>query len=248
MLPDVDLILIENSAGINEVVAEIQILSIAEEDENGPTGLGDTLSECDVSSASADGRRGPRGELTGAEIRMRRARVDMRGRVQPATEAEWIGALMHELGHALGFAGHAASGDSILVQDESKLRRAGRRALEGQSEPDTTLEALYRVRPGSVLGMRSLRAGGRVWIDAMRATEARQREAGIRRVATRASVGDREARVVWRNSDGLELVMRFPFWSRDLRRGGELSSLPNAATRRILRPRPDPAPVASAVE
>ena len=52
-------------------------------------------------------------------------------RIHRATEAEWVGALMHELGHALGFAGHAAVGDSLVRLWCSSRRRRISEASSG---------------------------------------------------------------------------------------------------------------------
>ena len=71
---------------------------------------------------------------------MRRAQLDMTNQVREASAEEWVGALMHELAHALGFAGHAGAGDSILVRDETRIRALGRLALRGDAVPEETLE------------------------------------------------------------------------------------------------------------
>jgi len=229
-VPGVELVLVDDAA--EEVDIEIQ--SVGEDEGAAPAGLGDTLSECDVSAAGGSDS-GVRGRLTHAQIRMRRVRPDLLGRMQPARAEEWVGALMHELGHALGFNGHAATGDSIVVVDESRLRRAGRRALEGRGDVDATLAALYRLKPGRVLGVRPARGGASVWIEALRANDRRQRESGIARVATLASTGDREARIVWRYADGSQWVIRFPDWASELRSGADLSAVPDRATRSLIR-------------
>jgi len=224
-VPGVHLVLVEDAASAESPEVEIEIDSVEEENGPGPDGLGDTLSECDVSAAGG-GDSSARGVLRHAQIRMRRVRADVLGRMQPASAQEWVGALMHELGHALGFAGHVATGDSMLVVDESQLRRAGRRALEGRSDVDGTLAALYRLKPGRVLGVRALHAGVEDWLEALRENDRRQRESGVARVETLASTGDREARIVWRYADGIRWMIRFPHWASELRSGAELSARP----------------------
>jgi len=199
--------------------------------------LGDTLSECDVSSTRSQttGVSGARrGLLIGAEIRMRRARLDMALQVQDASAEEWIGALMHELAHALGFAGHAAAGPTILVQEESRLRAAGRHALDGRTVADPTLEALYLLRPGQGLGTRSVKADDVRWLHAIRKLDHQRSAAGRPSVGMLSSVGDDEARVVWRYSDGSQLGIRFPYWRSELRSGAPITLRPDLGTKRLL--------------
>jgi hypothetical protein len=216
---------------------KIEIVTIEAVGGEGPNGLGDTLSECDVSpiGASAQGaNRAYRGLLTGAEIRMRRAQIDMTNQVHDASAEEWVGALMHELAHALGFAGHAAAGDSILVRDETRIRAAGRRALRGEAVPDETLEALYRLRPGQRLGMRRLNAEGMSWLDAIRELDRKRSAAGSPSVGLFSSVGDQEARMVWRYADGNQLGVRFPHWRSELRSGATITLRPDRTTRQWI--------------
>ena len=164
----VELVFEEDGGSIAKSRPSVEIVALEAIGGAGPVGLGDTLSECDVSpirpaspSATQVGKRAFRGVLVGAEIRMRRAQLDMSGQIREASAEEWVGALMHELAHSLGFAGHVAAGDSILVRDEMKIRAAGRRALDGEAignaVVDETLEALYRLRPGQLLGSRTIR-------------------------------------------------------------------------------------------
>ena len=224
---------------------EIEIVIIEAVAGAGPIGLGDTLSECDVSpialaperlnpSPTRPANRAYRGLLVGAEIRMRRAQLDMTHQVREATAEEWVGALMHELAHALGFAGHAAVGDSILVRDETRIRAAGRRALRGDTMPNETLEALYQLRPGERLGVRRLKAEDVVWLRAVRKLDRVRSAAGYSSVGLFASVGDEEARLVWRYADGSQLGVRLPHWRSELRSGAPITLRPDRTTRRLI--------------
>jgi len=47
-------------------------------------------------------------------------------------------------------------------------------------------------------------------------------------------VGDREARIVWRYSDGSQLGVRLPYWRSELRSGAAITLRPDRTTRRLL--------------
>lgn len=204
----------------------IDIHGIADARAPGPTGIGDTRVACDVGERSAIGF----GQLRHAEIRMRSSRLDqIDERIEVAAD-EWTGALMHEIAHALGFQGHPRIGTSILLRDEAHLRRAGRSALAGEAWHDATLEALYRLAPGRVVGERNLTD------EALRAWERIRvlaRREGARRLV--ASVGDRNARLEWRRPDGDALRLHLPFWARQLRGRDRLVAFPGTRTGRRLR-------------
>jgi hypothetical protein len=241
----VELILIDDAASGRQTRPDIEIVTIEAVGGVGPRGLADTLGECDVSPiASSLVSRGPastqplnptyRGLLTGAEIRIRRAQLDMTSQVRDASAEEWVGALMHELAHALGFSGHAGAGDSILVRDETRIRALGRLALRGESVPDETLEALYLVRPGQRLGVRRLKAGNVSWLDAIRGLDRDRSAAGSPSLGMFSSVGDQEARIVWRYADGSQLGVRLPLWRSELRSGAPITLRPDLTTRRLI--------------
>lgn len=216
--------------------AEIEIRAYEGEVADAPEGLGDTLVECDVSSEAAGaGTPAPRGLVRRAEIRMRRSGVDAAGLIQRASDESWIGALLHELAHALGFSGHAATGHSLLVRDESRLREIGRAVLKGEPLSDPTLAALYQLQPGRILGERALTPGGEAWLLALLRLDAKHEAAGNRRTALVASVGDREARLVFRYADGSGFGLRFPAWAARLRDGGELLAVPDRAALAAMR-------------
>ena len=233
----VELVLIAEGGSPVRARPNIEIVTIEAVGGEGPNGLGDTLSECDVSpigGSEQGASRAYRGLLTAAEIRMRRAQLDMTNQVQDATAEEWVGALMHELAHALGFPGHAALGNSILVRDETRIRAAGRRALRGETVPDETLEALYRLRPGQRLGTRRLNGEGASWLGAVRELDRKRSAAGAPSVGLFSSVGDQAARIVWRYADGSQLGVRFPHWRSELRSGATITLRPDRTTRRSI--------------
>jgi len=205
----------------------IEVFDVDPDEADHPVGVGDTLVACDVSR----GADSAFGTPTLAEIRMRSFVVNQLDEVVPVSAEDWTGALMHELGHALGFQGHLRNGPSILVRDQSALRRAGRDALAGDAWRDETLEALYRLEPGRVLGRRSLSKESQRWVRA-----AEQRAAGKDRPHTgpRAKVGDRHGQIEWMTGEGDVLRLHLPFWSRQLRAGDAIVAFPGTRTRSVL--------------
>jgi hypothetical protein len=213
--------------------ARLEIISVEAANSEGPKGLGDTLAECDVSETD-ESTSGLRGRLVRSEIRMRRARFDIVGRERWASQEEWVGALMHELGHALGFAGHVVYGDSLVLLEQSRLRALGRRAVSKKRFVAPNLTALYAISPGRVLGTPELTVAGRLWLKAVAAYVA-ARELRVGAAATpRASVGDRAARIVWHWATGDSVELIFPFWRRELRSGEPITVVPSAGTRKLM--------------
>ncbi len=213
---------------------QIRVTSLGPRAEDAPIGLADTLSVCDISRTRGVQGGRARGLLLGSAIRIKRARLDWRHQSLAATAEEWVGALMHEIGHAMGYSGHVATGHSILVRDERQLRRAGRRALAGEAWRDQTLEALYRIRPGQRLGTRPLAPESVLILSEIRELLKRDSVKGSRSVEVRSTVGDWQARVEWLLSDGSRLSVRMMHWRDELRVGGAMTLLPDAATRRVL--------------
>ncbi len=219
---------------------EIEIHAHLGLEAEAPEGLGDTLAECDVTNdvsndLGGEAGLGPRGLVRRADIRMRRSGIDAKGLVQRASDDAWIGALLHELAHALGFSGHAATGRSLLVRDEGVLREIGRAVLQGQPLSDPTLTALYQLRPGQILGERTLSRASANWLRAVLRLDAELEAAGIRRTALVASVGDREARLSFRYANGRGFGLRFPGWPERLRDGGEVFAIPDRAALEAMR-------------
>ncbi len=220
---------VDSIGGAGGEPVEIVIEMVGAARGTGPAGLADTLAECDVGARfGADGRTlGVRGRLQSAHIRLRRARRDAAGRLWAAKDEEWVGALAHELAHALGFAGHARRGSSLVVLDQQVLRGIGRRALAGEAIAAPNLAALYRLDPGRILGEVRVRDQDRALLASVAALVGLGSDPSL---AAIASVGDRAARIVWRLPSRAPLELRFPYWARELRAGQPVSIVPSAAT------------------
>lgn len=232
-VPRLRLVLEQESAPAVAGAARIEIVSVEDPEAPVPEGLADTLSECDVSAIGA-GRPGVRGVLIRSEIRIRSAPRSQGWRTEPVEPEEWIGALLHEFGHALGFAGHAAVGDSLVLREEGRLRVFGRRVLAGQDLSAPNLTALYALEPGQLLGEVAVSERGQQWIHRVTSlVEARTALLGPARGPV-ASAGDRAARLRWEWPGGLGLELRFPAWTRELREGLPLTVVPGPQTQRIL--------------
>ena len=205
----------------------IEVFAVDPDESDHPVGVGDTLVACDVSR----GADSAFGTPTLAVIRMRSAVLDQLDEVVPVSAADWTGAFMHELGHALGFQGHLRSSPSILVRDQSVLRRAGRDALAGEAWRDETLEALYRLEPGRVLGRRSLSVDSQRWVQGV---ARRADDKGRSHTGPRAKVGDRHGQIEWMTGEGDLLRLHLPFWPRQLRAGDAIVAFPGTQTRSVL--------------
>jgi hypothetical protein len=199
----------------------IDVIEIGSVVDGGPVGVGDTLVSCHVAKSGAE----EFGTLTRAEIRMRARVVDQLDELVPILPEEWTGALMHEIGHALGFQGHPRGGGSVLALDQDRLRRAGRLALAGDDWRDELLEAFYRLEVGRLLGWRASSEQTQRWFEAI---EARLGAGGS---GPLARVGDRHGDLEWKTQEGVVLRVRFLYWSRQLRSGGTLVALPTPDTR-----------------
>lgn len=211
----------------------IGIVAADEIGTEGPLGSADTRVRCRVHG-------GPRGdgpglgEVVEAEIRIRTRMVDALGRAHVLTAEEWVGALLHELAHALGFQGHAATGDSVLVLARDALRRAGRRALAEESIDLGPLTDLYALRPGRRLGIPVLTPASRAWLDRISRRLSQRAGEGGSVSGPWASVGDRAAQLEWWVEDGHRLRIVFPGWSRRLRDGQAIVAWPDRVTREWL--------------
>jgi hypothetical protein len=210
---------------------EIRFADI-ERDGWAPSGAGDTIADCAI---SADFYAAPQpdrvaADMSFASIYLKRMELDSLGRARPLSDEELMGTMLHELGHALGFAGHAAQGDSIMGPAPERARRHGRAVLAGKRFRDPTLAALYALPSGIVVGRIALaedqrRVGTRLANMAA--------EAGWRGPWSR--VGDDSARLLWREGDGIAAALDLAQWPARLRAGQAGAFEPNRRARSMLR-------------
>jgi len=157
-----------------------------------------TGAECAIDPDSGESDDVLRAEIVFARISLRRSDRDALGRRVPLRDEEILGSALHELGHALGYQGHARRGTTVMWSSVDHVRRTGRRVLEGRGFQDTALEALYRVPSGVVVGRSDLPAGRTDRIDRLRALAP---QLGLTGPFVR--VGDHAARISWLDAEGV---------------------------------------------
>jgi len=188
-----------------------------------------TAAECGVDlDAPRDEQRLP-ARLVSARVALRRTHRNWRDQEVELTDEELLGSALHELGHALGFQGHARRGRTVMVRSLDDVRLAARRLLAGKPFRDATVAALYRVPSGSVVGRHSLPVGRTALLDRLRATAPRHGLAGpILRV------GDQAARIAWLGPRGTEYAFFVDRVEEVLRDPSRLILVPSAPTRTLL--------------
>ncbi len=214
-----------------EVLAREAALHLYVQDEPVSTargfGTGRTVTDCAVEDSGGEGLRA---ELTRARVDLsRETPADARGQARSLSDAEFAGAALHELGHALGFQGHTARRGAVLSRDLSVARRLGKRVLSGERIDAPELLALYQTPSGHVLKEVSVDAWRTDLIDRMARLAS---EAALE--GPFARVGDAAARVFWRDDKGLEYGFQIPELERTLRTPEKLLVLPEARARAAL--------------
>ena len=204
--------------------------------EDGPVRTGggldtaNTVADCRLASSAAPGAATVRAELVRAAIRLaRRTNPDWQEHSRALTPAELAGTALHELGHALGYQGHARQGDTVMVREVEVVQRAGRRLLAGEPFSDATLRALYALPPGAVVSRSAVPPASTEAVDRMAQLAEREGFDG-----PYARVGESAARLWWRDGDGRDygfLIPKLPELMRDAR---TLALLPESRTREEL--------------
>lgn len=197
-----------------------------------PQGSGDTVADCAIASdfeAEARADRVP-ADMSFASVYLRRDEIDALERVRPLSREELLGAALHELGHALGFAGHVASGRSVMTASPEIARSHGRSVLDGQPLLDATLAALYALPSGVVVGRVELAAEQRSVLSRLSSFAG---NAGWKGPWSR--VGDESARLLWREAGGASAALELADWPARLRTGEAGVLEPNARARNALR-------------
>lgn len=187
-----------------------------------PKGAGDTLADCRIDGFGV--APGPiDAALRTASIHLRRDQSDLVGRAVGIEADERLGAALHELGHALGFSSHVAAGDSVLRLEPEIARRMGAAVREGHWKPDPNLRALYAVASGTRVGRIGLGADHEALLDRFERLVQREEMAG-----PYSRVGDRGARIFYRNRRGVPVALRVLPWPISDGDSGRLEFVPNA--------------------
>lgn len=185
-----------------------------------------------IGIASADcRRRGPASfVLEQAEVKIsRQVGPDWRGQMRPIAPDERLGALVHELGHALGFAGHRRAAEGPLVAAPEAIRRVGRRVRRGAGFDAPGLRALYALPSGTNLRRAALAA----WqTDPLDAFLPLARGAALQGPWLRS--GDRYARIFWRLPNGDPVGFLVPDLPRAIDDPDALVVVPDRALRAWL--------------
>lgn len=127
-------------------------------------GMGYTVSDCALESGWQEGVEsgGPvAAQLARASIYMSRSNRDEIGQEIPLTVDQLIGAMLHEMGHALGFPGHVSTLNSVMTRTTDTVVRFGRRLRRDGEFSAPSLAALYALRSGTRVGSAEIAAGQR---------------------------------------------------------------------------------------
>lgn len=222
-------------AGEREIAVELVDGPAADDPRRELARSGDATADCRVAAPALAARaaaRGPRieAELVSASVRLARARADALGRVVDLDDDELFAALLHELGHALGFGGHSGAGDGILQRAPIEVRRIARGVRAGRALRDDGLRALYALPSGAILARAPADSDSestvRVFAELARAR-------GWAGAFSRA--GDRSAELWWRMEDGRRVWLRAAREPRGTRWPTPLAIVANTAARDALR-------------
>jgi len=121
------------------------------EGQSRPKGTGDALADCRV-TFPLEGKGPLAAHLSFASIHLNRSLPSWKGVEVALDDDQLLSAMLHELGHALGFSGHVMSGDSIMVADKARVRAIARGVARGKTLPAPELVALYSVPSGLRVG------------------------------------------------------------------------------------------------
>jgi hypothetical protein len=190
-----------------------------------------TITDCAVEPAALSDEIGARvpARLVFASVYLWRGGFDAIGRPVPHSQDEFAGSALHEIGHALGFQGHAHIGRTVMVKELDAARRAGKRLLAGRPFEDHTLRALYAVPSGTVV---------KRFAAPLRATE---RVGSMARIASERGfagpwvrVGDIDGQIAWRDAAGAEYALRIFDVRKVLREPATLELWPTVPTLDLL--------------
>ncbi len=139
------------------------------------------------------------------------------------------GTVLHELGHALGFQGHASGKRTVMVRAIDAVRLAGERVMEGKPFDDAAVGALYAVPSGSVVARLPLPKQHASAVDRLMAIG---RRGGL--IGPLVRVGDEEGRIAWLDPQGRAVSLRLAGLRQALRDPSRLVIEPSLRARELL--------------
>jgi hypothetical protein len=160
--------------------------------------------------------------LTGGPADVLPARLVFASIQMARDDPRLAGTALHELGHALGFQGHASRGRTVMVTGTDAVRLAGERAMAGKPFEDAAVGALYAVPSGSVVRRLPLTRQHTSPID--RLIEIARREGWI---GPLVRVGDEEGRIAWLDPQGRPISLRLSGLRQALRDPARLAIEPS---------------------
>jgi len=190
-----------------------------------------TIVDCRIAPASRQGGAGVAGaELVRARIRIARiTNPDTQGHQRPLTAAELTGTALHELGHALGFQGHARHGDTVMVRETERIAHAGKGLLAGDGFRDPSLRALYALPSGAVVASAPVDRCRTDLVDRMaRVAEENHLDGPFVRV------GESAGRIFWRDDKGTDYGLVIAKVREALRDPAKLLVVPESRVRGSL--------------
>ena len=204
------------------------------------TGTVDTAAGQDTASTVVDCRIAPASQQSGAGVdraelvraRIRIARItnqDTQGHQRPLSAAELSGTALHELGHALGFQGHARHGDTVMVRETERIAHAGKGLLAGDGFRDPSLRALYALPSGAVVASAPVDRCRTDLVDRMaRVAEENHLDGPFVRV------GESAGRIFWRDDKGTDYGLVIAKVREALRDPAKLLVVPESRVRGSL--------------
>jgi len=139
------------------------------------------------------------------------------------------GTVLHELGHALGFQGHASGGRTVMLRAIDAVRLAGERVMAGKAFDDAAVGALYAVPSGSVVARLPLAKQHASAVDRLIAIGRRR---GL--IGPLLRVGDEVGRIGWLDPQGRAVSLRLSGLRQALRDPSRLAIEPSVRARELL--------------
>ncbi len=203
-------------------------IRFVQRDSGSPPDSANALADCGVESSPGE-HGSVRAELRWASIHLYRDNRDALGRDVPLDEGQLFGSVLHELGHALGFASHPVVGHSVMQRTTEGVEAIAGRVRGGQALEAPNLRALYALPSGAVVG--------RLVLSPEQTEPVGRLDAAARRLGWKgpySRVGGGRARYFYRAPAGGAAALTVRGWRRGIQRPSEIVFEPNARARELL--------------